>query len=311
MPERLREVIQRSDGSVEDRRLAELTCILGCPRSGTTFLLEALRPAPGLQAVSGLIFPVPVIHLAATASGADRRLIELSFRTSMEDFAEYVSHTRTWALGEFARGGLSVAEFVQAATRARPRISVLYKEPFLAFAPDLPHAALPGTRTIHIYRDGRDCADSLQRKYGVLSDAALSRLTTYEAPAGRRIGDRHVPWWLPEGEEDDFIRATPFVRSVWMWREMVRRCETFFSHPDVRGSGRVLEIRYEQLVEDPGEISGQLERHLGIPLNRRTRKRLAGGHVKSVGVHRRLGDAEIAAANDVAGAELRRLGYPT
>jgi hypothetical protein len=94
-----------------------------------------------------------------------------------------------------------------------------------------------------------------------------------------------------------------------MWKEIVARCAGFFSREDVRASGRVLEVRYEQLVTRPDEVGSRALRHLGARPSRRALARLRTAHSRSIGVHRRRDPAEIAAAERIAGAELRRLGY--
>ena len=101
-----------------------------------------------------------------------------------------------------------------------------------------------------------------------------------------------MPWWVAQGEEDEFLAATPYIRSVWMWREILRRCNDFFSLPDVQASGRVMSVRYEELMADPIGVGERVVAHVGGTMTKTVRKRLLTGHTKSIGAHRRRDPAE-------------------
>jgi DNA-binding transcriptional ArsR family regulator len=285
--------------------------VFGAPRSGTTFLMRALEALPDVECVSGNLLPVGVVHVCAQELAPNiREALERSFAGSFQDYLEssaYRSRSaalRKWSISSRAPGAL------RAALKARRSESMLvYKEPFLAFVPDFAYRALPDARLIYLYRDGRDVADSLVRTYDVLSDEKLRRLSTNEVILGRRLGERFVPWWVAEGEDAEFLDAGQYVRAIWMWRELVRRSRRFLEREDVRASGRVLAMRYEQMMSDPLTSGQAVAAHLGQPLSPPMRRRLGGAHTNSLGIHGRREVAEIAAAELVAGAELQALGY--
>jgi hypothetical protein len=289
----------------------ERAIVLGAPRSGTTFLMSVLNALPTAECVSGNLLPVGIAHLAAQELPEDvREALQRSFRVALADYlTTSVYHARSAALRKWWTASRSASSVRGAIDGRRAEQMLIYKEPFLAFSPELAYAALPQARLLYIFRDGRDVADSLVRTYGVLTDEKLADLETDEVPMGRKIGDRYVPWWVEEPEDHAFLQATPFLRAVWMWREMVRRCGAFFERPDVVASGRVLHIRYEELIADPLTQGQRIAEHLDQPLSRLMRRRLGNAHPRSVGIHARLEQAEIAAAERLAGAELEALGY--
>lgn len=286
--------------------------VLGAPRSGTTFLMSALNGHPALECVSGNLLPVGIAHLAAQdLPDGVREALERSFRGALEDYlTTSVYNARSAALRKWWAASRRPFTLSRAAKGRRVEDTLVYKEPFLAFSPDLAYRALPDARLIYIVRDGRDVADSLVRTYGVLSDEKLTGLETNEVQIGRRAGDVYVPWWVSESDTASFVNASPYLRAVWMWREMLRLCRDFFDRPDVVASGRVLRIRYEELIEDPLVQGQAIVSHLGLELTPTVRRRLLRAHPRSVGIHGGREQAELAAAEGLAGAELRALGYP-
>jgi hypothetical protein len=284
--------------------------ILGCPRSGTTFLLEVLARADNHEAISRLGFPTQASAIWNFELPDDvRQMLRFSLRATLEDHLEGAEQSRAVAVSQLLQRHIGVAEVWAGLRRTRVIEGLVYKEPFLAFSPELPYEALPGCRIVHIYRDGRDAADSLVRSYDVLTDAKLKSAESNEVTWGRMVGDRIVPWWVENGREHEFLDASPYIRAIWMWSMMIRRVHDFSVRSDVVESGRVLQICYELLMTDPQTEGGRVLDHLGVQLNRRMRQKLAHAHVDSVGIHRRRDAEEVARATQLAGPELRLLGY--
>ena len=288
--------------------------VIGCPRSGTTFLMRALGALPTTDCVTGMLLPVAVPHVigrgvepeveAALTVGFERSIDAYlhsgRFRSRAAALTGWAaSRAGVWALADALRGRRKVEAFV-------------FKEPFLSFAPRLATEGLPDARIVYLTRDGRDCASSLVRTYDVLSDARLTHLRGSEMRLGRRpdaADPRYVPWWVDEREQDAFLTASPWLRAVWMWREMARRTEAALATPEMRASGRVLRVRYEDLMAEPQAWSERLCAHIGVAPGRAFRSVLDEAHTGSIGSHRRRPKADVAAADALAGPELRALGY--
>ena len=284
--------------------------ILGCPRSGTTFLVDALQALPNSECITGHLFPLAIAHLVNQPLTAEvYNCLSRSFEFSIQDYLESIEKARVPAIYRWLSKNLTSQELIQALKGDRTIERAIYKEPFLAFAPEFTYNALPKCKIIHIYRDGRDCADSLMRKYQVLTDEKLTSEHRAEMPIGRKYDHRYVPWWVEPGRDEEFLACSPYVRAVWMWKEMTGRCYDFFSRPNVAESGRVLLLKYEDLVSDPIQYAEVVANHFGCQMNDRLQKAFAGAHNSSVGIYQRREAKEIQAANEIAKAELRSYGY--
>ncbi len=285
--------------------------VLGCPRSGTTFLMQALQAVANSECVSGLLVPVSIPHLV-NYSLPDYVYNVLAFEldASLQNYLDSgIPYSRLAALRKWIKGCMSNNELFQTLRRKRVVERIIYKEPFLSFAPEFTYRALPDCRIVHLYRDGRDCADSLVRTYSVLTDEKLMALNTSEMPLGRKYDERFVPWWVEEGEEEEFIASTPYVRAIWMWKEMVRRCHNFFSQSEVVATGRVLLVKYEDLASNKLNYGDVIVKHFGSNMNPQLQKQFKKAHPCSIGIHKSRNPQEIAAAEKIAQTELEIYGY--
>ena len=210
------------------------------------------------------------------------------------------------------RGDLSWSEAFGRRRRPIEDLVMVYKEPFTTFG-TLPLAGhFPGSMFIHIIRDGRDCADSLCRTYPhalsdrILRNPLLWRQECAEIGVSRRWKEWYLPWWLPEGEEEEFAAMPQFCRHVRMWKEMVRRGRQTEKET---GSERYLEVRYENMCRNPAAAADEIARFLGAQPSKRYRKRLSQVRTRSIGVHREQPTEIIAAANRIGAPLLEELGY--
>lgn len=291
-------------------RATHYVIVTGCPRSGTSFLGDALRALPNSECIFGLHLPVTVPQFLDRALPPEvHDALIWGFRHSVENYLETISNSRSAALSRLALGHAPIGDTWRAFRRRRVVEWVVYKEPFLTFAPQFAFNAFPESRLIVLVRDGRDCAQSLVSTYDVLTDEKLSSLSTAEAPIGRRHDHRYVPWWVESKRETEFLESVPFVRAIWMWKEMVRRWREFARETMTVATGRILEVRYETLATDPQAIRQAVEAHLRVKADGRMVHHFGAAHADSIGGYRRRDPAEIREAERIARAELELYGY--
>lgn len=286
--------------------------ILGCPRSGTTFLSDCLAAVPGVEEFVGILAPPKLMHLLGRMeAGAEREALTDAVNAI---FCEAIFHRTTFRserLAQLYQRNITAAEFLRRPVLADQML--LYKEPFLCFAAEVFAEAFPRSKFIHIVRDGRDNADSLDRRYPlalsdeVLQSAELSASSQSEVGFWRRVDGFNFPWWVAPADEAAFRALDKYGRCVWLWREMTARARRLRT---VLPAERYLEIRYEDLVREPQLWGARLLNFLGRPDSRLFRRKLGKAFQGSVRISKKnQSEARRAEAERIAGDLLRDLGY--
>jgi hypothetical protein len=183
----VRHVLQRASGSPRDRlgRPDErLVFVVGCPRSGTTFLAGAIGALPGfvdLGEVHPLKAAIPTLAcLPPEAAGQEvRRVLQ-----------------RVRVLGLV------------------PRLRGVEQTPETAFVLAAALDAYPQARAVHLLRDGRDVVCSL------LERGWLRAGRTDTDDARRPLGS-YARFWVEPERRDEFVRVSEARRAAWAWRRYV------------------------------------------------------------------------------------------
>lgn len=154
--------------------------------------------------------------------------------------------------------------------------------------------AYPEARIVHIVRDGRDVACSLLEKPWLRRDQGKSD------DAGLAYGS-YARFWVEPDRREEFEAASDARRAAWVWRRYVTAAHS--------ADAPLLEIRYEELTEDPAAIAQKLGRFLDAPIDPLTTA-LGGAHADSVGRYRAdLTEEQLADVLDEADDLLLDLGY--
>jgi len=286
--------------------------------------------------VSGLELDRPVVILGAARSGTT---LVGDLLSRHPDLAYWVEPKYVWQYGRPA-----APDDVRTAREATPRIRAYIRSRFAQYVAARPgarfaektpsncfrvpfvEAVLPDARYLHIVRDGRDAVFSALQKWSSppVPDAMVRRLTSFEIPlrdlpsyglqAARRV--LRNPWtrsewavWGPRypGISEDRARlpllevcATQWARSVAALRRDLARI------PDER----VVNVRFEELVADPGAVLGPVLRGLDLPaapqLLRTARDQVRPERASSWTEH---DPAELDRVVRIIGSELEELGY--
>lgn len=265
--------------------------------------MRAIAAARHTHAVTGGLFPPTIPHLLNQSIDQEtRRLLVEALPSALCEHARRLSQSRGHALLEATRRNKPLRELFS--WRGSSSCSTfVYKEPFLAFAPEL--ATQPGFRSVYLVRDGRDCALSMVKTYNVLSDDAIRTTASLESPIARHFDGFRIPWWVTTGREEEFVTSTQFVRATWMWAAMVGR---LLDAPE-RTHQALLVVKYETLMADPVVVGTQIFEHLGIEGTSSSRRRLRSGHANSISAHMQLPAAERRAATLIAARELKAFDY--
>ena len=171
-------------------------------------------------------------------------------------------------------------------------VGAVARSPLAAVALCLPQvaAAFPRATLIHALRDGRDVVCSLLERGWLGAERR-------DADDTGAVYGVHPRFWVEEGREEEFRRATDARRCAWAWRRYVSA---------VKESGvPVTEVRYERLASDRAATAEDLARVLGVPAAAMTHA-LGAAHDASVGRWRRdltpdqVADVEAEAADVLA-----------
>ena len=171
----------REQGGDPQLATERIVFVVGSPRSGTTFLADAVGSQPGFVDL-GEVRPV---------KAQIERWGSLPEREAAEQLRATLERVRRLS---FVRG-------------LRP----VEQTPELSFVVSAAARAYPRATVLHIVRDGRDVVCSLLEK------GWLAAARDGADDAGLPYGD-YVRWWVEPERREEFLRASEATRAVWVWR---------------------------------------------------------------------------------------------
>jgi len=188
------------------------------------------------------------------------------------------------------RKTLAVARRVGLVGAVRP----VEQTPELAHLVDVLPLAFPEAQVVHIVRDGRDVVSSLLEKPWLRPSEAKAD------DAGIAYGS-YARFWVEPERRAEFETTSDARRAAWAWRRYVTAARS--------AQAPVLELRYEELSEDPAAVAKGLASHLGAR-EHELAAALARAHRTSIGRYLRdLDEEQLADVHAEAGDLLRELGY--
>ena len=288
---------------VNSRKVTRPVFVIGAPHSGVAEVGTALKLSPGfhvtigqpavLQAVHGFARRPSLFHARGTAAVSVVR----------DAFAQAWQLTPTGCLHCTAQcraaAGLTAGE-VGPCAELRGLARYGDATPDLAYCAEELIEAFPDAQVVQVVRDGRDAVA------GMLGDVQV--MSWYRPSVINLDTEFPNPFY---GVEDEFDRsawnaASAAGKCALRWRWAVRLAARLRKEvPD----DQLKTLRYEDMVRSPGSAAAALSEFTGVkvaapvvPANRKSR-----GEASSW--RRVLSSAQVADIDQVAGEELRRLGY--
>jgi hypothetical protein len=269
--------------------------LIGCARSGTSILGEALAAHPQVD----YLFEASAIWNELVPPRGDHRL---TARDAAPEAARAIILALAKSRDALPRTGADDAKEGNATDRI-----LLEKNPKHVIRIPFLRALFPQARFIHIIRDGRDTAASLMFRN-----------------RGPNWGHLETPGWRELLER---YPTANHVRCAHQWRDSV-----LIARADARDlpPGSYREVRYEGLLEDAAGTIGSLLEFLALAPNagvdaflpkiqdategsyhaKRQVRHYVENHSRRVGRWREnLADAQVAEVEAVEGDLLRDLGY--
>lgn len=158
--------------------------VTGCPRSGTTFVADAIGSQPGFVDL-GEVHPL---------KAAIPDLAAMPEEEAAPQLRRVLDRVRRLGLAQHLRG--------------------VEQTPETAFVLPAALAAYPAAAAVHVVRDGRDVVCSLLKR-GWLS-SGRSGADDARLPYGPR-----ARFWVEAGRAGEFAEASDVRRAAWAWRRYV------------------------------------------------------------------------------------------
>jgi hypothetical protein len=284
---------------VNGRKVRQPVFVIGAPYSGVDLLARALKQAPGFHVTIGQRSVLSVVYAFARSPSIQRGRGDAAATVLRDAFAQ------AWQVTP--HGCLDCSPDCRAAGGVRGAASCTVERDITRYGdatPDLMYCAaavidaFPDARIVQLIRDGRDVTAAM------LGDAAT--LGFFRRALTSIDSEFPNPFFGIETEHD--LAAWPGLsaagQSAMRWLGCVRTMARLRSSLD---AGQLTTLRYEQLVREPRAAAAAISEFIGAAVSP---VRVARTSAAEPGGWRRLlTPAQLAEFEQVAGQELRRVGY--
>ena len=262
--------------------------IIGAPRSGTSLLYAILRRSSALK------------HWP----GESHEIWEADYHPALRGWES--NHLDASDISEEAVARIRRSFFLVTGRKHR----LLDKTPRNALRVDFVATLFPDARFVYIKRDGRENVNSLINAW------RTPRYRTYELPEPHAIPGVDPKWWkfvLYPGWRAD--RDGPLERvTAQQWIHSNEEAMASFAQLD---RSRWLELRYEDLIDEPVEKVGEVMGFLDLPYGSEVRAKAAATSTTPIntvtpperGKWRKENPTEIAAIEGLLRPTMEKMGY--
>ena len=280
--------IKNVPGLLMGGRLNQPVFIIGAPRSGTSLLYAILRQSSSLK------------HWP----GESHEIWEYDYHPALrgwESNALDASDIEGEAAARIRRSFFLVAG---------KRHHLLDKTPRNALRVPFVDALFPDSLFIYIQRDGRENINSLINAW------RTPRYRTYELPEAHQIPGVDPKWWkfvLYPGWRADLSGPLEVVTA----KQWIHSNDFAMRGFDQLDGSRWLELRYEDLVEQPVEQVGRVMGFIDLPYETALRQKAAATSVTPIntvtppepGKWRKENPAEIESITELIAPTMKAMGY--
>jgi Sulfotransferase family len=285
---------------VNGRKVRHPVFVIGAPQAGTELLARAFKRAPGFHMTLGQRWVLPVVQAFARTPSLARGRPEAAATVLRDAFAQ------GWQIGPGCCLGCTPACREAAGTPgtgpcvAEQGVS-RYGDasPELLYCADSLVDAFPDARLVQIVRDGRDVVA------GMLADPPS--LAWFRPGFVNLDAEITHPLLGVDGPPDraQWAGASVAGKCAMRWRGTVR----LMARLRMRLSAeQLITLRYEELVRQPAASASALATFTGFGVGP-VEAHLAGTAMEPGSWRRLLSPLQAAEVEQVAGDELRRVGY--
>ena len=289
---------------VNGRKVRQPVFVIGAPHSGADLLARALKQSSGFHVTVGQRSVMSVVYAFARSPSIQRGRGEAAATVLRDAFAQ------AWQVTP--HGCMACSQACRDASELNGSGTCIAERDIRRYgdaSPDLMYCAeglvdaFPDARIVQIVRDGRDVVAAM------LADA--ESLAWFKPGVANVDSEFPNPFFGIETASD--LAAWPGLslagKCAMRWRGSVRTMARLRSsmRPE-----QLTTLRYEQLIRQPGAatraVSGFIDADLAA-IGVRARGRSGPVTVQSGGWRRSLTSQQVTDVEQVAGIDLRRVGY--